>query len=133
MFCEGRWMILGCILAGAAASCRTTTEDVLALSVPEMVCEMCQDQLTGVIGGLDGIDRIEFDMPQKSITVTFDPTRVDPAAIENAVLEAGYSTGARTTTSRSNRTCTCGAQNQQTQDRCCDSASAGSHATEKHR
>jgi Cd2+/Zn2+-exporting ATPase len=63
---------------------------VAQFSVPEMDCPSCAGKVETSVGKLDGIAAIEPDIAAGRLTVTYDPARVDRAAIVDRIEGAGY-------------------------------------------
>ena len=49
--------------------------------------------MTAAIQGVDGVKDAKVSLDEKRAIVTYDPARVQPAAIAAAVREAGYQPG----------------------------------------
>ena len=57
------------------------------LSVPGISCGHCVAAITGEVQAVAGVERVEVSIDAKTVTVT---GAVDVAAIEAAIIEAGY-------------------------------------------
>ncbi|WP_231186758.1 heavy metal translocating P-type ATPase [Haladaptatus sp. DYF46] len=64
--------------------------DVVRLSVPDMDCPSCAGKVETSVRKLDGIDAIDPQVTTGTLTVEFDATETDAAAVENRVEKAGY-------------------------------------------
>ncbi len=67
-----------------SSSSSTSTFQVIG-----MTCGHCVNAVTQEISKLDGVTRVDIDLPTGSVTVESDEP-VDPAAVAAAVGEAGY-------------------------------------------
>ncbi|OYQ66531.1 copper resistance protein CopZ [Aerococcus sp. 1KP-2016] len=64
-------------------------------TVPDMSCAHCKARIEKEVNGLDGIQSANVELADKLLIVDFDESKVDAAAIEAAVAEAGYTAQAR--------------------------------------
>ena len=63
------------------------TNATITLSVPGISCGHCVAAITGEVQAVAGVERVEVSIDAKTVTVT---GAVDVAAIEAAIIEAGY-------------------------------------------
>lgn len=63
------------------------TNTTIVLSVPGISCGHCVAAITGEVQAVAGVERVEVSIDTKTVTVT---GAVDVAAIEAAIVEAGY-------------------------------------------
>ena len=63
------------------------TNTTIVLSVPGISCGHCVAAITGEVQAVAGVERVEVSIDTKTVTVT---GAVDVAAIEAAIIEAGY-------------------------------------------
>lgn len=63
------------------------TNTTIVLSVPGISCGHCVAAITGEVQAVAGVERVEVSIDAKTVTVT---GAVDVAAIEAAIIEAGY-------------------------------------------
>ena len=66
------------------------TIEQAALVAPDISCEHCVVTGRRAVGALPGVQRAEASTATKQPTVTFDPSRVSVARIEEVLVEAGY-------------------------------------------
>ncbi|WP_423746266.1 cation-translocating P-type ATPase (plasmid) [Haladaptatus sp. SPP-AMP-3] len=64
--------------------------DVVRLSVPDMDCPSCAGKVESSVRTLDGIDAIDPQVTTGTLTVEYDATATDVAAVETRVEKAGY-------------------------------------------
>jgi Cd2+/Zn2+-exporting ATPase len=74
----------------AAASSSDGDRRTLQLTVPEMDCPSCAGKVTNSIEQLDGIEELVPQPTTGALTVTFDPSQTDEAAVLNRINNAGY-------------------------------------------
>lgn len=56
-----------------------------------MTCAACEANVTKAVNKLDGVKSAEVSLLSNSMKVEYDPSKVDPQKIENAVSNIGYS------------------------------------------
>jgi copper chaperone CopZ len=56
--------------------------------VEGMTCDHCAHAVRTEVGAIDGVDRVDVDLATKLVTVHGE--RIDDAAVQGAVDEAGY-------------------------------------------
>jgi copper chaperone len=66
---------------------------VNSYTVTGMTCEHCAASVTKEISQIDGVTRVEVDLPTGAVTVS-STAPVDDAQIRTAVEEAGYQVAA---------------------------------------
>jgi copper ion binding protein len=64
-------------------------QDVV-LTSPDISCEHCVNAIQGAVGALDGVESVSADANTKKVDVSFDPSRVSLATIEDVMSEEGY-------------------------------------------
>ncbi|MCC5950326.1 MAG: heavy-metal-associated domain-containing protein [Nitriliruptoraceae bacterium] len=62
----------------------------LTVRTPDATCGNCQAHITEAAEALDGVTAVTVDLDTKHTVVTFDADRVEVAAIEAALTDAGY-------------------------------------------
>lgn len=60
------------------------------LKVPGMTCPTCPITVKKALQRVPGVSRIAVDYPQKEVTVTFDNSKTNEAALVKATVDAGY-------------------------------------------
>ncbi|MCL4706463.1 heavy-metal-associated domain-containing protein [bacterium] len=60
------------------------------ISVPTVQCGSCQANIETVLKKLEGVKSAEVDLETKTTLVSFDPQKIELAALENAIAMAGY-------------------------------------------
>ncbi len=59
-------------------------------NVNGMTCQGCARAVTNAVMALSGVANVDVDLEAKKVTVSFDDTKQDKMAIEEAITEAGY-------------------------------------------
>jgi len=62
----------------------------IELTVSGMKCGGCETNVKGKVGALDGVLSVTASSKEKKVSVYFDATRTDLAAIKAAIAEAGF-------------------------------------------
>ena len=60
------------------------------LSVQGMSCAACVGHVTRALEGLDGVQSAQVNLEEQRAVVTYDPAKVGPAQMAEAVAEEGY-------------------------------------------
>lgn len=58
--------------------------------VPDMECEGCVRTLQRVLTSLSGVHAVNADLPTKHLTVHYNPQRIAPSQIHEAIVSAGF-------------------------------------------
>lgn len=77
------------MLAGVSTASLATTHTV-TLDVPGMTCPTCPITIKKSLRKIDGVGAITADVEKKTVTVTYDDTKTQPAALTRATADAGY-------------------------------------------
>jgi copper chaperone len=62
----------------------------LVMSVDGMKGTECEHKVKSAVGGLDGVRKVEVDVPGKVVAVSLAPSAVTENQIENAITGQGY-------------------------------------------
>ncbi len=62
----------------------------LELVIPNMVCEGCAGKISGVLTVLPGVRGVKSKVPQKHVTVQYEPAKVQERTLKEAVAKAGF-------------------------------------------
>lgn len=62
----------------------------LELKVEGMTCGHCQARVEGALQKAPGVKKAQVDLAAGRATVTYDPARTDPGALQKAVADVGY-------------------------------------------
>ena len=85
---------------GTASAAQAQTAPVAAATAkkgPEQVqfktsavCDMCKARLEKSLAYEKGVQAVNLDVPSKVLTVTYNPAKTTPAALQTAVQKTGY-------------------------------------------
>jgi copper chaperone len=64
----------------------------ITYSVPDVSCAHCQAAITSEVSTITGVESVDVDLDNKTVTVSGDP--LDEQAIIAAIDEAGYEVAA---------------------------------------
>ena len=64
--------------------------ETVELKVEGMDCEGCVKSVTRMLSGVPGVQKVDVSLAQANAKVTYDPSKVDLAAMKKAVERAGY-------------------------------------------
>ena len=62
----------------------------VVLNVPDVSCNHCKMAIEGAVRTLSGVQQVDVDVADKSVTVDFDAGAVSLDEIQAAVQEEGY-------------------------------------------
>jgi copper chaperone CopZ len=65
----------------------------LTLTVTGMTCGGCENAVRRALSGLAGVANVTASHRDNRVTLTFDPSQVDRAAIAKRIQDAGYTVG----------------------------------------
>ncbi|MDD2340886.1 MAG: heavy-metal-associated domain-containing protein [Methanosarcina sp.] len=60
--------------------------------VDDMVCRYCKDMVVRLVTSINGVHRVNINIPEKTINVAYDSRITDAYVIQMALLKAGYKT-----------------------------------------
>lgn len=60
------------------------------IKIGGMHCDGCVKNITGVLSGLDGVQRVAVSLAAKKAEVAFDPLLVERSALLAAIEDAGF-------------------------------------------
>lgn len=60
------------------------------LVVPDISCEHCQHAIEGALGQVEGVQRVNVDIPAKTVHIDYDTQHVTLAKIEEILDDVGY-------------------------------------------
>ncbi|MCQ1536724.1 heavy-metal-associated domain-containing protein [Methanosarcina sp. KYL-1] len=55
-----------------------------------MVCRHCKDMVTRLVTSINGVSRVNVNVPDRTVNVTYDSEKTDAYVIKMTLLEAGY-------------------------------------------
>ena len=62
----------------------------LTLSVPDVNCEHCVKTINSSLGALAGVEKVDTDIPTKTVHLRYHPDQVSLQLIEATLDDAGY-------------------------------------------
>ncbi|NLY10279.1 MAG: heavy-metal-associated domain-containing protein [Firmicutes bacterium] len=62
----------------------------VVLKVDGMNCQRCAENIKRAIGKLDGIEKVEVDIENKEVSISFYPSAINKDAFIKAIQDAGY-------------------------------------------
>ena len=58
--------------------------------ISNMVCEGCAEKIDGALHSVDGVREIHSNIAQKRVRVRYEPAKVRPEQLKDAVSRAGF-------------------------------------------
>ncbi|MFZ1322996.1 MAG: heavy-metal-associated domain-containing protein [Ignavibacteria bacterium] len=65
-------------------------EKTVEITLPSIQCGMCVKTIEKALGNIDGVIDSKVDLKNKSVTVTYDDSKVSIENLESAITAAGY-------------------------------------------
>ncbi len=62
----------------------------ITLSVPDISCDHCKNAIEGALNPIEGIAAATVSIPDRKVSVSFDPDSVALDTIVDAIGEQGY-------------------------------------------
>ncbi len=62
----------------------------VTLTAPDISCDHCIASIQKAVGKLNGVRLVEGDAAAKQVTIEYDPSQVELAAIQKTMEEEGY-------------------------------------------
>ena len=60
--------------------------------VDDLVCRYCKDMVAKLITSIDGVSRVNINIPERTVNVAYDSRITDAYVIQMTLLKAGYKT-----------------------------------------
>ncbi len=60
------------------------------LSVPDVSCAHCVKTINGALGEVAGVSDVNVSIPDKTVHLAYDPSKVSMEKIEEVLDDAGY-------------------------------------------
>ncbi|HEY9099094.1 MAG TPA: heavy metal-associated domain-containing protein [Thiobacillus sp.] len=67
--------------------------NTITLPVTGMTCGGCVNSVQNVLKALPGVQHVDVTLSPGQASVTYDPAQIEPAALEQAVIDAGFGIG----------------------------------------
>jgi copper chaperone len=64
--------------------------NTIQLSVTGMTCGGCVNSVRNVLAALPGVQSVEVTLNPGQALVVYDPARIAPAALKQAIIDAGF-------------------------------------------
>ncbi|WP_329956835.1 heavy-metal-associated domain-containing protein [Methanosarcina barkeri] len=58
--------------------------------VDDLVCRYCKDMVARLVTSINGVSRVNINIPERTVNVTYDSRITDAYVIQMALLKAGY-------------------------------------------
>ena len=71
-------------------SCGSSNAEEAKISLPTIMCGMCETNIKDAFASTDGILKVNVDLDSKSGQVFYDSKKVSLTQIETAISNAGY-------------------------------------------
>jgi Cu+-exporting ATPase len=86
----GATTALGIPTAAAASATPAAAAGAATLLLEGMSCESCAEGVRAALTKLDGVKTAAVDFSEKRATVAYDPAKITPQAMLDAVAKLGY-------------------------------------------
>ncbi len=63
---------------------------IVTLSVPDISCEHCERAVKGALTPVEGVQRVDVDIPAKQVSVAYDERRVSVERMKEILQEEDY-------------------------------------------
>lgn len=87
-------LLLGLLLTGCGEKknqqATSVNLETITISTSSIMCGMCVSTIEKTVSSVDGVKKVEVDLEKKTTTVKFDKSKLDIAAIEKSISNAGY-------------------------------------------
>ncbi len=60
--------------------------------VDDMVCRYCKDMIIRLVTSINGVSRVNLNIPDRTVNVAYDSRITDAHVIRMTLLKAGYKT-----------------------------------------
>jgi copper chaperone len=60
--------------------------------VDDMVCRYCKDMVVRLVTSINGVSRVDINIPERTVNVAYDSRITDAYVIQMTLLKAGYRT-----------------------------------------
>jgi len=66
------------------------SNEIIILKVEGMACSHCENSVKKSVGTIDGVSHVEVDLAGKTVTVEYDPNKIQLEIIKAAVNDIGF-------------------------------------------
>jgi copper chaperone len=67
--------------------------NTIAIPIEGMTCGGCVKSVTGVLQKIDGVKSVSVSLEKKQAVLQYEETKTSPAALKQAIEDAGYEVG----------------------------------------
>jgi copper chaperone CopZ len=60
--------------------------------VDDLVCRYCKDMVIRLVTSINGVSRVNINIPERTVNVAYDSRITDAYVIQTTLLKAGYKT-----------------------------------------
>ena len=60
--------------------------------IDDLVCRYCKDMVTRLVTSINGVSRVNINIPERTVNVAYDSRITDAYIIQMTLLKAGYKT-----------------------------------------
>jgi len=60
--------------------------------VDDLVCRYCKDMVAKLVNSINGVSRVNINIPERTVNVAYDSRITDAYVIQMTLLKAGYKT-----------------------------------------
>ncbi|MDI6802723.1 MAG: heavy metal-associated domain-containing protein [Bacteroidota bacterium] len=93
-----QYIVLSVLLISLLAGCgqkqaEQQTElnlESATITTSSIMCGMCVTTIEKAVSAVDGVESVEVNLQEKSTTVKFDKAKLEIAALEKSISDAGY-------------------------------------------
>ena len=112
-------MIMACVLLmGAASLYAKDMQTLVVTTTPKMSCQNCENKIKGNLRFEKGIHKIETDLKNQTVTVTYDADKTDEAKIAEAFGKINYQIS-KTGTQTEGQSCSGNCKKESDKQGCC--------------
>jgi copper chaperone CopZ len=83
-------ILLSLIFGFVSVNSGQAGEKKSTIKVPTVQCGTCKRNITNALSTIDGIKKVKVDISKKITVVTYDDSKIELGAIEDAITMAGY-------------------------------------------
>lgn len=80
----------GCSSTCGLSSAHATESSTAHLALDGLTCAACKFAVKGALSRLDGVSQVNVGYQEKKATVVYDPEKVTPRQLVDAVRKSGY-------------------------------------------
>lgn len=66
------------------------SKEIRTLNVEGMACSHCENSVKKSVGALNGVSHVDVDLTGKTVTVEYDPNKMQLEVIKAAIDEIGF-------------------------------------------